>query len=84
MCLALDCETLRGGRLNVCPVYYGCRDALFPDGDELNGAAALALFWLAREVGRVEASVRLSYARDLAELFTLARRSARLSSGEIH
>lgn len=73
LCRATDCATLRAHPLDPCPVYWALREALLPHGGDLPDPAALALFWLAEELGRLEASERQQLARELAELFTYAR-----------
>ncbi len=77
MCHATDCTALRAAPLDVCPVYFGLRDALFPDGADVDGQCALALFWLAHHVGELPLAERRALLPDLVALFTFALRIAR-------
>jgi hypothetical protein len=73
MCAAMDCQMLRADPLDACPIYVRLRDALFPKGDDLEAKAAHALFWLVRELGKLEARERMRLAGELVALFSFAR-----------
>lgn len=73
MCAAIDCQTLRANPLDACPIYVRLRDALFPKGDDLEAKAAHALFWLVRELGKLEARERVRLTGELVALFAFAR-----------
>jgi hypothetical protein len=86
LCDAADCVELRAHPQDSCPVYYRLRDALLPLGGDLPPVPALALFWLARELGRVEPVERMRLTAELAELFDHARLEAarNATGGELH
>jgi hypothetical protein len=72
MCHASDCVQLRASPLDVCPVYFGLRDALFPKGGNLDGRCALALFWISHRLGELALNERRSILGDLKALFSFA------------
>jgi hypothetical protein len=71
MCHAPDCQGPR-----PCSTYTALRDSLLPIRQNLTGDAALALLWLARQLGRTPRLERKWAVHDLLSLFSLARQAA--------